>query len=289
MFDFRDSCHFFRRAVVCFSLLALAALPALTQTVTNSPALLPPNTPEFLDELNQGVRAFKSAHYDEAIAHFRRATELNPASVTAKIYLGTALAENVVPGVIAPENLRTAQQAIDVFEKVLEANPHDVTSMKQIAAVSFAIGEMSEARAWQMKVLGEDPTDAEAAYTIGVIDWREAHQNALKALSSAGLNDDGRGNADAPAEVMTAIAAQNRALVKEGLKYLTQAIEDRPDYSDAMAYLNLLYRRKADFDRDNESALAEDLSQAKNWTNKAMATRKANEEKKGESGEPGPP
>ena len=32
----------------------------------------------------------------------------------------------------------------------------------------------------------------------------------------------------------------------EGIEKLKKAIELRPDYDDAMAYLNLLYRRKAD-------------------------------------------
>ena len=47
---------------------------------------------------------------------------------------------------------------------------------------------------WQKKVLAVDPKDPEAAYTIGVIDWTKAHQNKLKALQAAGLNDDGKGN-----------------------------------------------------------------------------------------------
>jgi len=35
-------------------------------------------------------------------------------------------------------------------------------------------------------------------------------------------------------------------LVDEGIASLQKAIQLRPDYDDAMAYLNLLYRRKAD-------------------------------------------
>jgi hypothetical protein len=34
--------------------------------------------------------------------------------------------------------------------------------------------------------------------------------------------------------------------VDEGIAALQKAIQLRPDYDDAMAYLNLLYRRKAD-------------------------------------------
>ena len=51
------------------------------------------------------------------------------------------------------------------------------------------------------------PKDPEAAYTIGVIDWTLAHENTLKALVPAGVNDDGEGNVKAPKKVMQDIAA----------------------------------------------------------------------------------
>ncbi len=50
------------------------------------------------DQLNKGVEAYKSAHYEEAIGHFQKATELDPSLPMAKSYLATALAQNVVPG-----------------------------------------------------------------------------------------------------------------------------------------------------------------------------------------------
>jgi Flp pilus assembly protein TadD len=61
------------------------------------------------DELNRGVDAYKSAHYEEAIAHFQKAVELDPSSVMAKAYLATALSQNVVPGLTTSENLKTAE------------------------------------------------------------------------------------------------------------------------------------------------------------------------------------
>jgi len=43
----------------------------------------------------------------------------------AKSYLATALAQNVVAGLDTPDNLSTAQQAIDIFNEVLAKDPHD--------------------------------------------------------------------------------------------------------------------------------------------------------------------
>jgi tetratricopeptide (TPR) repeat protein len=232
------------------------------------------------DQLNKGVEAYKSTRYEEAIGHFQRATQLDPGLPMAKSYLATALAQNVVPGLDTPDNLKTAQQAIDIFQQVLAKNPHDVNSLKQIAGIYFSIKKLDDAKTWQKKVLAEDPKDPEAAYTVGVIDWTLAHENTLKALATANVNDDGAGNAKAPKKVMEPLAELNAPLVEEGLQYLNQAVANRANYADAMAYLNLIYRRKADVDWGNEAARKADVAAADDWRTKAMGTRKANEEKK---------
>ena len=232
------------------------------------------------DQLNKGVEAYKGTHYEEAINHFQQAMKLDPNLPMAKSYLATALAQNVVAGLDTPENLQSAQQAIDIFQEVLDKNPHDVNSMKQIAGIEFSIKKLNEAKTWQKKVLAEDPKDAEAAYTVGVIDWMEAHQNTLTALAPEGISDDGEGNAKAPKKVMDPLIAQNAPLVEEGLQYLTQANDNRANYDEAMAYLNLVYRRKADLDFGNEAARKEDVAKADEWRTKAMETRKIVEAKK---------
>jgi tetratricopeptide (TPR) repeat protein len=231
------------------------------------------------DELNKGVKAFKGAHYDEALSHFRKSLVLDPCVPMAKEYLGVTIATQVVPNLDAPENLENAQEAIALFQQALEEKPHDVNSMKQIAGIDYNVKKFEDAKAWQKKVLLEDPKDPEAAYTIGVIDWQEAYQNVLTALTPAGLQDDGEGNAKAPSEVMTAIKAQNGALVEEALQYLNQAVENRQNYDDAMAYINLVYRRKADLDWGDEVARTDDMAKADEWRTRAIAVRKANYEK----------
>ena len=102
----------------------------------------------------------------------------------------------------------------------------------------------------------------------------------MTALQAAGVNDDGEGNVKAPKKVMEPLKAQNGPLVEEGLKYLNEAVANRANYDDAMAYLNLIYRRKADVDYGNSAAVKADMAAAEDWRTKAMGTRKANEEKK---------
>lgn len=232
------------------------------------------------DQLNKGVESYKAARYEEAIGHFQKATELDPSLPMAKSYLATALAQNVVPGLTTPDNLKNAQQAIGIFQEVLNKEPKDVNSLKQIAAIYFSIKNFDQAKDYQKRVLEVDPKDPEAAYTIGVVDWTLAHENTLKALAGANMNDDGEGNTKAPKKVLEQIKQQNTPLVTEGLQYLNQALANRANYDDAMSYLNLTYRRKADIDYSDPGAVKADVAAAKDWSSKAMGTRKANEEKK---------
>jgi tetratricopeptide (TPR) repeat protein len=290
LFDSSDFHRFRKFALISFAILATACFSASGQTSAckaSHPVLGKKLASR--DVLNKGVQAFKNEKYDEAICYFQQAIELDPSLLIAKSYLGVAIAQTIVPDLDTPENLKLAQQSIDIFQEILKKDPHDVNSMKQIAGIDYSIKRLDEARIWQKRVLDEDPKDPEAAYTIGVIDWQEAHMNVLKILVPANLDDDGEGNLHVPGELMDRIKAQNGALVEEALVSLKQAVDNRPDYDDAMAYLNLVYRRKADLDWGNESAREEDMAKAIDWMNKAVATRKANEEKihaKSDSGKP---
>jgi len=230
------------------------------------------------DQLNKGVESFKAGKYEEAITHFQSAEQLDPKLPTAKAFLATALSQNVVPGLTSPENLKTAQQAIDTYQQVLVDNPSDVRSLKGVASLYYNLKQFDKAKDWQKKVLAVDPKDPEAAYTVGVIDWTQAHENLLKLNAN---NDDGVGNVKALTKNNCAeIQKENGALVEEGLKYLNLAVENRPSYDDAMQYLNLIYRRKADVDCGNAAAVKADVDAATDWSHKAMGTRKENEAKK---------
>jgi tetratricopeptide (TPR) repeat protein len=234
------------------------------------------------DQLNKGVQAYKSAKYEEAINHFQQAVNLDPSLPMAHLYLATAYAQQVIPDLTTPENLKNAKLAMDGFEAVLAKDPKDINSLKNMASLYFNIGKYDEAKQWQMKVLAVDPQDAEAAYTIGSIDWRLAYRNAVQALKDVNMQDDGAGNVKMPKKTCQELQQKNTALVNEGLDYLHKAVEIRPSYDDAMAYLQLMYRRKADLECGNEQARQADMQQVDTWREKAMATRKANEEKKNE-------
>jgi tetratricopeptide (TPR) repeat protein len=230
------------------------------------------------DQLNKGVQAYKGARYEEAIGHFEEAVNDDPTLPMARSYLATAYAMQVVPDLTTADNLKTANLAIQNFQKVLDERPDNVNAMKGIASIYFNIDNYDKAKEWQLKVLAADPQDAEAAYTIGSIDWRLAYRNAVKDLKDAGMTDDGEGNVKMPKKTCQQLVQENTSLVNEGLDYLQKAVQIRPNYDDAMAYLQLTYRRKADLECGNDDARKADMAQVDKWREEAMNTRKENEE-----------
>ena len=74
-------------------------------------------------------------------------------------------------------------------------------------------------------------------------------------------------------EQFTEVAAEVVPKIDEGLQALEQAMEIDPEYDDAMAYVNLLYRERADF-ADTVEVHDDYLAQADQWVQAALDTRK---------------
>jgi tetratricopeptide (TPR) repeat protein len=229
------------------------------------------------DQLVKGINAFKAGHYETAIDFFQNAVKLDPDDSMAQLYLATAYSYQVVPNLDTPDNLKIAQKALDGFNNVLAKDPNDLGALRQEASIHRNIKQYDKAKADEEKVISLDPKDAEANYTIGVSDWTLAYKNATTILGAAGLTDDGEGNVKMSKDVCAKLSAANTTLVNEAMNYLNRSVEINPNYDDAMQYLNLNYRRKADLECGNDAARKADLAQADTWVQKATGARKANE------------
>lgn len=222
-------------------------------------------------ELNAGVQAFRQANYEEAVGHFEQAVALDPESVNAHLYLATAYAQTFVPGVDTPENVVWATKALNEYREVLRSDSASVISLKGIAFLEMQLKNYDQAKESYQKASALDPSDPELFYSVGVIDWSIAYRDIAteKKKLSAKTQDSlflSAGCADARTAAM--------ANLNDGLAMLTKAVSLREDYDDAMAYLNLLYRLRADVQCNNKEAHTADLKKANEWTDMAMAARK---------------
>jgi len=81
-----------------------------------------------------------------------------------------------------------------------------------------------------------------------------------------------------PEKQRSKLEADNKALVDEGIEALQKSVELKPNDDASMAYINLLYRQRAEYDAD-AAAREADLKQADEWVEKALNVKKAAAEK----------
>ena len=249
--------------------LRVAAVVALAALVSLAAGC---NKLKARDQLNKGVQQYKAAHYEQAIDHFKNAVDLDPRLLNARLYLATAYAQQYVPGVDSPDNNRNAELAIEQFQEVLKLRQGNLNSLKGIAALYFQMKKFDQSKEFQRQVIQVDPNDPEAYYSIAVIDWTQAYVPRMEERAKQGLKPD---EPLKDKKVCALIRAKNEDKVKEGMEMLEKAIELRPDYEDAMAYLNLMYRERADYECEDEAARAADFKAADEWVQKTMDTKKA--------------
>jgi tetratricopeptide (TPR) repeat protein len=230
---------------------ALAALLILTFGVSGC------NKLKARDLLNKGVNAFKAGQSDAAIEDFKRASELDPNLMMARVYLATAYASLYIPGAPSAENKEHGEQAIAEFKKILELDPNNLSAIDGIGSLLFQMAGtppidekmFEESKTYHERHIQIKPEDPEPYYWIGVIDWTLAFRgNGEMRLdyNKANIRKQVKDADPLPPALRTEYAAKYGPLVEEGITDLQKAISLRPDYDDAMAYLGLLYRRKAD-------------------------------------------
>jgi len=227
------------------------------------------------EELNRGVTAFRNSNYDEAIEHFNNAVHWDPELKVAHLYLANAHAQYYVPGVDTPENISHATHALDEYDLVLRDDPDDKSAVKGIAFLNLQLKRLDEARNSYAHAAKIDPSDPESFYSIGVIDWSIVYRDVMETKTKLKLNADQPIFSSHECLYLRAVHLQD---VENGIMVLTHAIDLRKNYSDAMAYLNLLYRMRAELECGDQTAYAADLRKASQWTDLAMGTRKKNAE-----------
>jgi tetratricopeptide (TPR) repeat protein len=233
------------------------------------------------DQLNKGVQAFKSAQYPQAVEHFKTAVEYDPNFATARLYLATGYMQQYIPGAESPENLQMATAAYDQFQKVLAQDPTEQTkelATAYTASLLFNEKKLDEANQWYQKLIALNPKNKEAYYTLGVIAWTKALVTNGEARAKMGMKPDDPGPLK-DKKVREEVAAKNSAIVDEGIKDLDKSLQIDPEYDDAMAYENLLYRQKADLE-DTPEAYKADIAKANDYFQKTIDTRKIKADRK---------
>lgn len=208
------------------------------------------------DKLNKGVNLYKNAKFDEAIQMFTEAKDLDPELINARLYLATTYASQFIPNAPSEENQKRGENAIREFKEVLEIDPQNLAAIDGIGSILFQMGgvpyepaKFEESREYHQKHISIRPSDPEPYYWIGVINWTLAYRGNREMRAEYNNRSPRRPVKDdepMPDAMRQEFIAKHGETVDSGIQNLEKAIQLRSDYDDAMAYLNLLYRQKAD-------------------------------------------
>ncbi len=213
--------------------------------------------------LKEGNRSYLAGHYREAIAHYDRALVHVP--MQAEPYLNRAygqvalfrnstdraasrqLADSAIASFQGylqriearpdafqgPGRARIEQHILTLFleseqpDKVfaflrekLQRDPRDVATLAMLANLVLERGDIDQALDLQRRRLGIEPNSPEAHYALGVAIWKCAYYDKVA-------------------------SEKRQVLVDEGLRTMLRAVDLRPDYFEALIYVNLLYRECA--------------------------------------------
>jgi tetratricopeptide (TPR) repeat protein len=161
------------------------------------------------------------------------------------------------------------------------AREQKVNAAKGVASLYYNMKKFDEAKKYNHIVSDLDPNDPDPYYSIGVIDWAVCYQPRMEERAKLGLKPDENLNPKNKDQKKTCedLKVKNWPAIQEGIESLKTAIKLRPDYDDAMAYLNLMYRERADVECDDLSARQEDLKTADHWVDQTFTVKKARAEK----------
>jgi len=249
-------------------MFAMAVLMTLVASISGC------NKLKARDLLNKGVASFKNAQFDAAVEDFKQAKQLDPDLINARLYLATAYASQYIPGAPSDENMRHGQEAIAEYKEVLEKDPNNMSAIDGLASILYQMAgqpfdqnKFEESKKYHEQHIALKPQDPQPYYSIGVIDWALAYRGNTELRSDYNkehINKQIKDTDTLPPDVRKAYTDKYQQMVDDGITSLKKAIELKPDYDDAMTYLNLLYRRKADMvesssERDNYTKMADDL------------------------------
>jgi len=253
------------------NLLIVAGLAVLAVGTTSCDKL------KARDNLNKGIQSYKNARYPEAVAYFQKAVELDPSFKTTHLYLATAFMSQYIPGAESPENIHMAENAYNEYQKVLQLDPKDETATASIAALYFNQKKLEEAREWNKKLIALNPQNKDAYYTLGVIAWTQWLVPDREARNKIGMKPEDPGPLKKK-DIRDELKVKYRPMLDEGVANMQKALDIDKEYDEAMAYMNLLIRYRADLD-DTPEQYKKDIDEADAYIQKALATKKIKAER----------
>ena len=176
-----------------------------------------------------------------------------------------------------------ATKADAEFQRVLAGDPGNRVALQSLASLHYQMAQgiddqdqksmrLDESAGWYRKLNEADPSNKEGWYSLAVIGWNKVYPARVKVRKQLGMRPDDPGPIP-NAQIREDLRARNGAAIDDGIANLERALQIDPAYDDAMAYLNLMYRERADLEPSKE-LWARDTAMAGQWVQKSLEEKK---------------
>lgn len=243
-------------------------------------------------EIKRGNEFLKAAQYQSALSAYQEALRLDPGEDKLHKHIGIAYMGMYQPGSKHPKDLEYAQKAIDNLKQYVAAYPEDQKVLEYLVSMYLNTERYDDAIAfYQNELLKRNPKDSKAMQSLAMLYFKKGDfDNGVKWLKER-LNVVTTDPERAEVYYLIGVQAWDRSynfpdtdpavrskLVDEGMTALNKAVEIKPDYFEAISYINLLYREKAKMETD-PAKKQEYTDTANKYLQQALEMRKAAQEK----------
>jgi tetratricopeptide (TPR) repeat protein len=236
-------------------------------------------------EIKKGNEFARAQQYQTALASYQEALRLDPDEKRLHKSIGYAYMGMYQPGSKHAKDLEIAGKSIEHLKQYVDAFPEDRKAREVLLSMYLATERYDDAVGFYQQMLKEDPKDTKAMGSMASIYFKKGDFDQGVEWLKRRIEAEPQ---DARPEVYHLIGAQawdrsynypdidpvTRArIVDLGLEALNKAVEIRPDYFEAISYINLLYREKAKMETDPVKQ-QEYLATADRYRQQAMELRR---------------
>jgi tetratricopeptide (TPR) repeat protein len=235
-------------------------------------------------EIKKGNEFLKAGQYQSALASYEEAMRLDPGETKLNKHIGLAYMGLYQPGSKHPKDLEYAQKAIDHLKTYAAAYPDDAKVREYLISMYLNAERFDDAiDFYKNEMLKRDPKDSKAMQSLAMLYFKKGDfDNGVlwlkKRLEVEGNNPEvyyliGVQAWDRSYNYPDLDPALRAKIVDEGMQALNKAVELKPDYFEAISYINLLYREKAKMETD-PAKKQEDIDLANKYLQQALDLRK---------------
>jgi tetratricopeptide (TPR) repeat protein len=212
-------------------------------------------------QIRDANEAYAKEEYATALKHYQRAREIDPVSFPELDRLiGYSFIGMYKPEDKSPQNVKTADSAIQELRKYLRKRPDDHIAREALINLYLNADRITEAINYFLDWLKTHPQDLEAARSIATLYAKQGNfAESLNWYERITRLDNRNPEAfyvygvvcyEKVAKNPPADMAERLQIIEKGKAALHRAVILRKDYFEAMVYLSLLYRQQAPVETD---------------------------------------